>query len=524
MKLRNIQFGEIDAKDEVLQQEKDRSAVFMQSFVEPPNSDLKRFERGSKYFIAGAKGSGKTALMYYLKKSFENDNHRTRVVLFKSDLTDIEKQRLITMKDVGFFTDQSKIEGVYDYKQNWLWFIIREALRTIEINDVLEGADVLSDLRTLFGLDKGVSQSITSGLEISRIKAILTAGFKTAVFQSSAKVEIEAAHKATQDNLFEIISVFENIIGRVKVSSLRSYYLFFDELELFMGSSDQRRRDAILIRDLIYAISRLNRKVGAAFPLKIIASIRSEVLSEVNRIGPETERTVLANGFILSWLHQGSLNHHPLLKIIENKIRYSAYEQNIFDLVEGNVWRAMFPTQIDGRDSRQYFADMSMLRPRGVIMLANCAASSDLDSEKFTEQSFMKGLQTFSSLMWTEVEEELLLSFESNQVSAVRSTLSGYRVKFTEDQFTARFTEIMRKKHQGTKSLEYREIASGILKGLYTFGALGQQFKEEDSDGNRDRWSFRGFSEPLPNAPFVVHRSLRKALQLGDNARPKPRT
>src|ERR1700761_4574854 len=186
-----IRFGEFDAKNELFQQEREESKVFLNAFQVPPGINLDSLLAGSKYFITGQKGSGKTALIWYLMNRFSDAGGVAKVVLFKSDLTEAERQRLIKFTDTNIFSGQDRITIEYDYKQNWLWFIIRNIVRNIKKDDVVAGREYFEDLRILTGADSDGSSTVFSGLQFTKIKAAIEAGLKTGIFQSKIKGEIE---------------------------------------------------------------------------------------------------------------------------------------------------------------------------------------------------------------------------------------------------------------------------------------------------------------------------------------------
>ena len=61
--IKNIYAGKPDAKDEV---EVEGINSFLQNYVMPDNFNIISLIEGTGYFITGYKGTGKTALLYYL--------------------------------------------------------------------------------------------------------------------------------------------------------------------------------------------------------------------------------------------------------------------------------------------------------------------------------------------------------------------------------------------------------------------------------------------------------------------------
>jgi len=176
--VKRIEFGELDARNEVFQQKRADLRIFQNAFLVPPSVDIDRLIDGARYFISGQKGSGKTALIWYLHQLLEDHGGTSSVILFKSNLTEVERQRISQLNYATIFNNQNKIAIQYDYKQNWIWYIIKSFCAIIDESHVIQGKDVFRDLKTLTGATPGVSQSVFSGLQFTKIKAAIDAGLK----------------------------------------------------------------------------------------------------------------------------------------------------------------------------------------------------------------------------------------------------------------------------------------------------------------------------------------------------------
>lgn len=87
LKLKDLQLGSLDAKNELIEDTDEVKELFTNSYVLPPNFDLDKFYQKKNYFITGLKGTGKTALLRYISIKLEEDsNTYSKFILFKSDL------------------------------------------------------------------------------------------------------------------------------------------------------------------------------------------------------------------------------------------------------------------------------------------------------------------------------------------------------------------------------------------------------------------------------------------------------
>jgi hypothetical protein len=513
--LSQLQFGEIDARNEVFQQARQNSRVFFNSFQVPPGLSISALEGGARFFVLGQKGTGKTALIWYLRELAVNNGGKGEVVLFKSDLTEVERQRITNLGEAIVFSDQGKIEPLYDYKQNWLWFIIRSLVRMVDDKDVLFGKDLLHDLRELTGVNKSAKQTIFSGLQFTKIKTNIDAGLKLGVFRSDLKTEIEAVFAPKSPDILEVIAVCERAIGQIKLVSPAKCSLFFDELELFLNKEDQRNRDLFLIRDLLYAVSRINRGFGHDNNSFVVyASVRSEVLQEVNRVGPETKKDVTDFGVNISWDAKVVAGSQPILSIIEAKV--NASELEIGDEETQDVWREYFPFRIYGKSFQNYLLDISMHKPRNLVRRLRLAQEANRSGTKFNESDFDASGLNFSADVWSEMEEDLSSTYDPRQISAIKSILSGFTARFTIGALEDRIISLSKYDNNVYDSISRKVPAVSIASDLYRIGAVGNVFivQEGKKKYPRNRWIFRGYTEPLLDREFVVHDSLRKAFQL----------
>ena len=79
MNISEIYTGQPDASDEV---DVDGYEKLISSLVLPPNFDFNDLVYGDKYFIKGFKGTGKTALLYYLESKLKEIDDQAFVYIF----------------------------------------------------------------------------------------------------------------------------------------------------------------------------------------------------------------------------------------------------------------------------------------------------------------------------------------------------------------------------------------------------------------------------------------------------------
>lgn len=66
MQLKDINFGKVDAKNELKEDSDIQNLKFEQAYLVPDYIDMDALKDGRKYIISGMKGTGKTALLRYI--------------------------------------------------------------------------------------------------------------------------------------------------------------------------------------------------------------------------------------------------------------------------------------------------------------------------------------------------------------------------------------------------------------------------------------------------------------------------
>lgn len=522
MPVKNIKFGEIDAKNEVFEQGRTGSHVFKNSFQIPPGIEMHKLTSGAKYFIHGQKGCGKTALLLYLKSILDESNCKTKTILFKSGITEPERQKIAAGQ--GFqIVQQNDIPVVeYDYKINWLWYIYRNLLREVSEDQVFEGKDTLSSLKRLLGIHAETSTSFLSDLTTKRIKAHAKAGIGAGPFSGEIGAEIEAVSQNDENIEIEIIEIVERHIGKVKIYPRRRTALLFDELELFWNKTDQRSRDLFLIRDLLYAVSRCNQTFGMdTAALMVVACVRSEVLHEVNRVGPEISRDVDDFGVRVNWNVTIENENQPILRIVEAKINASEIESDEEPTHPEEIWVKYFPRSAFGRKFKQYILDNAMFKPRNIVNMLTLARDLRPDDHSISFSSIDQVQLEFSKRTWREIEEELSGEYSSDEVAAIKSTLIGFASEFDIPKLQKRIDHLS-KFDPNVHSFSSKYKAFDMITSLYRVGAIGNlYFVGSAKKEIRFGWIFRDNYDPLYDKKFMVHESLRKFLQLSFRAEGK---
>ena len=253
-------------------------------------------------------------------------------------------------------------------------------------------------------------------------------------------------------------------------------YVLIDELELSVRNKYQFEKDVALVRDLIIAIDDMNTLCSnKGMQIHTIAAIRSEVLRNVRSTGYELTKPIEDRGIEINWFQKGGdYKENQLLTIIENKIHAS--EQMSGFPPSKDVWKEYFGEDINGEETRKYILNNSLYRPRDIIRMMSAIHNQIGTSEKFTQEAFDKAQQEYSELMWTEIKDELRLSYSEDEVNAIFTLLNRITMPFTYEILSQRIAQLG-KFYPRMPELLNSERLTQMLNKLYELGIIGNTGK-----------------------------------------------
>ena len=130
------------------------------------------------------------------------------------------------------------------------------------------------------------------------------------------------------------------------------------------------------------------------------------------------------------------------------------------------------------------------------------AIHNEIDtSERFTQEMFDKAQQEYSKLMWTEITDELRLSYSEAEVEAIFTLLNRITIPFSFDYLIERIKNLSRF-YPNIPTLINDEKLILILIKLYELGVVG-------NTGKPMNFIFLGRAALDPLGMMVIHTPLR---------------
>ena len=517
IQIKDIYAGKPDAKDEI---ESEGLSPFLDNYIMPSNFNLEGLVKGSYYFITGYKGTGKTALLYYIDEYVKQIDPMTcsTFIFFKGEYSDLQKQelellakRLISAISIG---NDVVLEG-QDFEYIWRWLFYQ---RIIEDNKEYNYGIYVNDANwDLF--EKTINQ-----IGVKKKKKLLSIPTKVTLevpyvdsmqqikIGPKAELDFSAAKAQESENyrLFvEIIDSADEIFSHLKRTDI-PYYIFVDELEAYFGEEKIFKRDLRLIRDLIFTVKRINSVFMKERDVvtKIICSVRTEILNAINRFVVTKELNKVTSGYEvpLIWDYTNTNSfEHPILKILLKRIDY-AEKKNGNKLKEKELIRKWFPEKINGNEASNYLLNNSWCKPRDIVRLI-LAAQNCLGSVNscFSQATIDLCHKKYSTDSLVEIKEEMRALYSSEEINLIIGCLTGFRVVFTLDDLKKHI-----KRYFSNSLLETR--LNTILDDLYRLGIIGNYSPVSKSY----RWQHRGDDGLVLSDEWkmMIYAALQNALSV----------
>lgn len=516
--LKDLRLGKTDAKNELLEGTQEEKQFFENSFLMPENVSIDDFSDKNVFFVTGMKGSGKTALLRYIELEIKKiyPNSTTSFILFKSDIDEENRDKFTIASNSFIVNKESLDEKEFNrYEGVWEWFFYRQIVRLS-----LDGAYYI------FKRDNNWNDFLET---IQLPKESDSEGWfsKLGIKIKHGNVEVKAASEHLSLSLgldFDVDSKERSIAFSKLLSKARelfnhltptNYPLFFfvDELEITLSTNKQYKRDIQLVRDLILACSKLNRRcIQLKYPIKIIAGIRNEVLSAIENIGHEINKEIADFGRPLVWQRAGNdYPNHPLMHLLVKRIQASEEALGIQPTEAEEVWNKYFTSEVNRIPIQKYLIEQTWERPRDIIRLLDISKKLFGNQQKFTQAVFEGIGKEYAKESWIEITEELSATYKPNEVKGIKELLMGISSPFN----FAEIKSISEQKREYSKELDEllkKEKLADILRKLYEVGIIG-------NDGHRVRFSFRGDEGLLLEQDMKVVNPLWKYLSISKTRR-----
>ena len=513
IKIKDIYAGKPDAKDEI-----DFGGLeeFIKTYVVAEHFNVESLISGTNCFITGFKGTGKTALLFYLDSRFKEIDESTcsSFIFFKEEFTDTKRSELESIARrilSSISVEKNALVDNQEFEYIWRWLLFK---RIVSDNEEYNRGLFIDDenwekFESVIGKIKSPN---------NKRKFIIPKKIKMAVpyvepsTQSVITPEVEVDLQNTSDDNYlkfmEVIDEAERLLMNATRTDI-PYYIFVDELEAYYGNISVFKRDLCLIRDLIFTVKRFNSNFSTINMkcTKIICSVRSEILTAISRFIVTKELNKVTAGFAvpLMWNYSNTSSYmHPIIQILLKRI---AVCEGCVNPDYKKVYERWLPENIHGIEPANYILNNNWCKPRDIVRLITTMQNSIYNSSKaFTQSVFDSIVKTYSEDSLIEIKEELRALYDTDQIDTIINCFMGYKTTFSVSQLKQRIKTYF----QGS-ILEAH--FTQVIDDLYRLGFLGNFLPVSKTY----RWQHKGDSRVILSEEWrlVVHYALHGALSLG---------
>ena len=256
IKIRDLYAGKPDAKDEINFEGWDN---FIKTFVVADHFNLDLLTRGNHCFITGFKGTGKTALLFYLDDKLKSEDESTcsSFIFFKEDFTDAKRSELQELSNrvlSSVSVEQGALTEATECEYVWRWIMLKQLVNDNESY----GRNLFVDDEHWQRFEKIVRQIKAPR---NKRKIILPNKIKFAVpykdpatmAECSPEVEVDFQRPSSQQyqDFVDLVDTAEEALTYLTRTDI-PYYIFVDELEAYYGDAQifLRARYFALLRQI----------------------------------------------------------------------------------------------------------------------------------------------------------------------------------------------------------------------------------------------------------------------------------
>lgn len=511
IKIKDIYVGRPDAKDEI---HFDGIEDFVHSYVVPEFYDIEGLLKGNNCFITGYKGTGKTALLFYLEYLIKRQKPYscTSFIFFKDGFTETRKQELEGFsKRISSFVafEESSIIDNLDFEHIWRWLFYKRIISDNEeySNNLFIDDENWRSFKSIVDRIKAPTDKIKSIIP-PKIKIGSTIKDSSSMNEITPELEVDFTQNKNNKNYATFINLIDQ--AETKLCFVKRtdtpYYIFVDELEAYYGDEVIFKRDLRFIRDLIFTVKRMNEIfIQIGNETKIICSARTEILNAISRFVVSKEMNKVINGFEIPiiWNYTTTSSfQHPIIQVLLKRIAIACNDE--FDYK--SIYNKWFPEKIHDIEPAAYILNNSWNKPRDIVRLISSAQSSiKKNNTSFNKSVFDSLRKKYSEDSLVEIREELRSLYTTEEIEDIITCFTGFKTVFSYNRLKERI------KNYFSETI-LNDKLNQILQDLYRLGFLGNYLPASQSY----RWQHKGDNSIIfsPEWRIMIHYALHSALSL----------
>lgn len=467
-----------------------------------------------KFIIHGQKGTGKTILGRYIEKTFGVKGIRCKI-LNKEDITltkMLEKNKeLVASEEITLLFKWIMYYKMYQIlnkeKVNYKIKFNKDILTNIK--NVRKYRKSIKELRNIFNkrypngnyefqsYDTSIEKfnDVEAELAISSVGG--TKGKREEKYSENRNYKKKEFYKVLEQ-------VEECIINCLKFVDITLILDDLDEIDVFFKVEDGA---ANVLNELIRAFKNINVKFAKEElkNSKCIILIRSDIIQELNKNSSNLNKILLDNSVELYWIEKENIypERQMLMEMILNKIKATCYEYS--NISNAELYRKLFPEQINGQSIINYMINYSFGRPRDIITFLELVKKRYPNETQFKATMFKECRQNFSISFFHELQNEMKVHLSAEVAEDYLNLIRNFGRNCFHFSQLKRYYRNHRRGYKNIKNL------NECMEFLYRFGVIGNVKTINNSICS---WGYRKDGNPNINLDLkiIVHYGLRRSL------------
>jgi hypothetical protein len=485
---RDLYFGKSDSRNEVGEGEE----AFVKSYVDL-NGALKSVTSGGTFLVLGPKGTGKSALAWYLRAT-ESDGDHLCLLRDASSLPLDEVPRLRTGQSAG--PERTVVAWKFILLCNYLELILRDQASSIQnkrevvrVAKLLRGYGFMSD---------------ASG------RALLSVTNTTVTIPIPKLGNVYKRESKTALNIYHLLPYLEDWVSSVKANV--RHILLIDGLDsIFLNDAKYDES----LSSLVQAAYELNQNLQSAQASgNIVLLLRNDVFARIALTLPDSQKMRDDLSFELDWriLSGDAGIRAPLIRLVNTKAARA------LDLDHVDVL-SYFPDKIKlgGRNGSyrmmprlQYLLNLTRHTPRDLLRLLEEVRKVEASGIYPSNGSMLsgpvirEGVLQYSTKYFVGAITNEFAGYEGGPESAA-AAISALKTLDSQSFDKPRFLEAL--ENVGGALLD----ADRLLHLLFYAGAIGNYVQRPDRESYMRFYHRRDDSEVYLRGRFILHGALAHA-------------
>jgi hypothetical protein len=456
-------------------------------FMKIPDYDA--LMNGSKRYIVGRKGTGKTALLERIRLSgIEDSKIKTQELSLRD----------FPLNDVRGFQDKS-MQDKSKFVPIWTFLTLVELCKLIVSDDDAKNYEIKNKIRDFLSVNKldlqGGFVETVRVLNSKEAKISVAA----AIFRGEGTKGSELEYSVPV-HYTKVINPLKELLK--KISSPNSlYFILFDELDEGFNAGDVNKR--LLLLSLFRAVENLALDFKKyEFNFRPIIALRSDIFDRLEDNDLNKYDDYLLR---LNWQSENRMSY-SLLELVNTRIRYSLELETSEDIWPKICDDFDFTAPAKRKSVWRYMLNRTFERPRDIIKFLKYCKEIHPGRGVLTFEHVKSAENSYSDWFYREIRDEIQSHLPVWREAINCLTKIGKGILITDDLLNvfAKDAEIANYVNSSNKNFE------DVVISLFDFGIIGNL-------DERDRWLFRYKDHDLvwsSSRRLTVHFGLQKKLRV----------